>query len=108
MNCPQRLLCTVYVTTSAGLALTAVQEFRHGPLWAAFLFGVAGLVPLVAVVREVENPEPAAPPRRAPRPGPDEIVRASLRAACCEPWWTSCGTQHDAGCRSRPSRRSAA
>ncbi|MFF7445412.1 MULTISPECIES: hypothetical protein [unclassified Streptomyces] len=110
MNCPQRLLCALYVTTSAGLALTTVVEVSHGPWWAACLFAVASLVPLIALVRETEPREPAAGPRlRGTGPGAtDAVVRAELDAACCEPWWTSCGTQHDVACSRRVPRSSAA
>lgn len=30
---------------------------------------------------------------RRPRPGRD--ARRALQDACCEPWWTSLGTDHD-------------
>lgn len=110
MNHLQRLLGALYVTTSAGLALTTVLEFRHGPWWAAGLFAVASLVPLVAAVRESEARASAAGPRlRGVETGADDdVVRAELDAACCEPWWTSCGTEHDVTCPRRVPRSSAA
>ena len=110
MNCPQRLLCALYVSTSSGLALTTVHEFRHGPWWAAGLFAAAGLVPLVAVVREADPRAPVAERRlRGLGAGTDDdVVRTELDAACCERWWTSCGTEHDAACPHRVPRSSAA
>ncbi|MFJ4199716.1 hypothetical protein ACIP2Y_08785 [Streptomyces sviceus] len=38
----------------------------------------------------------------------DDIVRAELDTACCERWWTSCGTDHDSACPRRVPRSSAA
>ncbi|MCX5329329.1 hypothetical protein [Streptomyces sp. NBC_00140] len=110
MNCPQRLLCALYVSSSSGLALTTVHEFRHGPWWAAGLFAAASLVPLVAVVREAEPRAPATERRlRGVGPGTDDdVVRGELDAACCDRWWTSCGTEHDAACPHRVPRSSAA
>ncbi|WP_320779962.1 hypothetical protein [Streptomyces sp. CRN 30] len=114
MTRSSRLLCALYLATSTGLAWTAVLEFRYGPLWAAAAFAGASMVPVVAVVRETESAEPDRPPRAAPRTGPrgsaaaDALVRAELAAACCERWWTSLGTDHDARCARRLPRSSAA
>lgn len=110
MNCSHRLLCALYVSTGAGLAWTAVLQFRHGPMWAACLLAAASLVPVIAVVREAELRE------AVPRPGlrgvelgaDEDVVRAELDAACCERWWTSCGTDHDSACPHRVPRSSAA
>ena len=43
-------------------------------------------------------------PRRPARY--DARVDQALAAACCEPWWTSCGIQHDLTCPNQ--HRSAA
>ncbi|GAA3207552.1 hypothetical protein MTQ10_06620 [Streptomyces sp. XM83C] len=113
MSWSSRFLTVLYVTTGAGLAWTAVLEFRHGPVWASCLFGAAGLVPLIAAVREsvlcdlrraVRRAGEAAAPDAV---GTEAVVRAELEAACCERWWTSLGTDHDAGC-AHGSRRSSA
>jgi hypothetical protein len=110
MNQLQRLLCALYVGTSAGLAWTTVLEFRHGPWWAACLFGAASLVPLVAAVRESEPGTPAAEGglRGVECAADEDVVRIELDAACCERWWTSCGTDHDSACPHRVPRSSAA
>ncbi|WP_405865107.1 MULTISPECIES: hypothetical protein [unclassified Streptomyces] len=111
MNRSGRLLCALYITTSGGLAWTTVLEFHYGPRWAAFLFAAASLVPVIAVVRETligELRSPAAGPRRPARPAADEIVHGELYAACCERWWTSLGSDHDATCPHRMRRSSAA
>ncbi|MEU9553993.1 hypothetical protein [Streptomyces fumanus] len=108
------LLCALYLATSTQLAWTAVLELRFGPPWAAALFGAASLVPVIAVVREtVLAEERRAAGRRAGRTAPvrrpaEAEVRAHLDTACCERWWTSCGTDHDTGCARRVRRNSAA
>ncbi|MEY9997848.1 hypothetical protein ABIE67_009967 [Streptomyces sp. V4I8] len=114
MNWSARLLCVLYVGTSAGLACTAGIAFGHGPVWVACLFVVASVVPLIAVTRESVIGE-----RR--RRLTDEalrtdrgsavvewIVAGELDAACCERWWTSLGRDHDPVCRYRLPRGSAA
>ncbi|MEU6142860.1 hypothetical protein ABZ848_21115 [Streptomyces sp. NPDC047081] len=111
MNRSGRLLCALYLATSCGLAWTTFLETLHGPAWAACLFAAASLVPVIAVVRETlihELRTAAAGPRRPVRSAADEIVREELDAACCERWWTSLGTDHDAACPHRIPRSSAA
>lgn len=115
MNRSPGLLSALYLTTSTGLAWTAVLEFRYGPLWAACLFAAASLVPVIAVVREsviCEQRRTVADLRKRARGSgegsADLIVRAELDAACCERWWTSFGTDHDATCPRRVPRSSAA
>lgn len=111
MNRSGRLLCALYLATSGGLASTTVLTFAHGPRWAAFLFAAASLVPVIAVVRETLIRDLRAActgPRRPARSAADDIVREELYAACCERWWTSLGTDHDAGCPHRIPRSSAA
>ncbi|MFE6282453.1 hypothetical protein [Streptomyces sp. NPDC057877] len=34
----------------------------------------------------------------------DDTVTTALNSACCEPWWTSAGTEHDPACP-RQARR---
>ncbi|MEV6961062.1 hypothetical protein AB0M97_18070 [Streptomyces sp. NPDC051207] len=115
MNRYSRFLSTLYVLTSGLLAWTAVLQYRYGPLWAGLLFTAAGLVPTVAVVRESvigdqerALAELAAGPRRPGERVADAIVHAEFGAACCERWWTSLGTDHDAACAHRAPRSSAA
>ncbi|MEJ8672449.1 MULTISPECIES: hypothetical protein [unclassified Streptomyces] len=114
MNCSSRLLCVLYIATSAGLAWTSVLEIRYGPAWAACLFAAASLVPVIAVVRETVIGEQrrwllelAA---RAGRAGDaaEAIVRAELDSACCERWWTSLGSEHEVTCRHWMPRSSSA
>ncbi|MEV0981458.1 hypothetical protein [Streptomyces sp. NPDC049915] len=105
MSWSARALCALYVVTSAGLAWTAVLDFGHGPARAGCLFSAASLVPLIALVRETESPGCGG----GARPDATEaLVRAELGAACCERWWTSLGTSHDAACRHRTHRSNAA
>ncbi|MEV1084161.1 hypothetical protein AB0I98_39140 [Streptomyces sp. NPDC050211] len=118
MHASHRLLCGLYVLTSAGLAWTAVLELLCGLVWAALLFTAASLVPVIAVVRETVLHDErrtvaalraqAAAARGRGDGAADEIVRSELYAACCERWWTSCGTDHDASCPHRIPRSSAA
>lgn len=111
MNRTGRLLSALHLATSCGLALAAVQELRHGPWWAAALCAAASVVPVVAVVREtVIEDLLRAGARREGRVFrvTGDIVRASLDAACCERWWTSLGTAHDAACPHGVPRSSAA
>ncbi|GGS64875.1 hypothetical protein AB0E75_05200 [Streptomyces griseoviridis] len=114
MTRSSRLLCALYLATSTGLAWTAVSEWRYGPPWAAAVFAGASVVPLIAVVREADLAEPRRAPVRPPRApdaasgAADALVRAELDGACCERWWTSLGTDHDAGCGRRVPRSSAA
>ncbi|WP_324788238.1 hypothetical protein [Streptomyces sp. H51] len=126
MNRSGRLLSVLYLATSGGLAWTTLLEFRHGPLWAGFLFAAASLVPVIGAVREsvvtdlcraaAEPVGPGGPPGHggpggsggSGGPGADAIVREELDGACCERWWTSLGSDHDATCRHRVPRGSAA
>ncbi|MEU6547847.1 hypothetical protein [Streptomyces sp. NPDC046859] len=115
MNCSSRLLCLLYLATSAGLAWVTVLEIRYGPVWAACLFAAASLVPVIAVVRETVIGEQDQLLRESAAPAgrigdaAEAIVRAELDAACCERWWTSLGSEHDLTCRHRmPDRSSAA
>jgi hypothetical protein len=115
MNRSAGLLSALYLATSTGLAWTGVLALRHGPPWAACLFAAASLVPVIAVVRECvicdQRHALAEMWRRAAGPGAggaDDIVRAELDTACCERWWTSCGTDHDSTCPRRVPRSSAA
>ncbi|MFK0125835.1 hypothetical protein ACWEQW_04760 [Streptomyces nigra] len=114
MNCSSRLLCLLYLATSAGLAWITMLEIRYGPVWAACLFAAASLVPVIAVVRETVIGEQDQQLReltaRAGRGGEaaEAIVRAELDAACCERWWTSLGSEHDLTCRHRSPHRSSA
>ncbi|MBC2905493.1 hypothetical protein [Streptomyces cupreus] len=122
MNCSSRLLGALYVTTSSGLAWTAVLEYRYGPMWAACLFAAASIVPVIGLVRESvigdQRRALAEWGRRAAAPVPsgagrdmdaaEDIVRAELDGACCERWWTSLGSDHDRTCPHRIPRSSAA
>lgn len=113
MNRSAGFLSALYLATSTGLAWTAVVALRHGPPWAACLFAAAALVPVIAVVRESvlgdQRRALAEMHRRTVVLGAtDDIVRAELDTACCERWWTSCGTDHDSTCPRRVPRSSAA
>ncbi|EGX55352.1 hypothetical protein SZN_33361 [Streptomyces zinciresistens K42] len=114
MNRSSRLLCLLHAATSAGLAWVSVLQLRHGPLWAASLFAAAGLVPVIAVVRETVIGEQrrliVELVTRSVRRGDatDAIVRAELDSACCERWWTSLGRAHEATCRRRLPHGSSA
>ncbi|MFF7640646.1 hypothetical protein [Streptomyces canus] len=118
MNRSAGLLSALYLATSTGLAWTAVLALRSGPPWAVCLFAAASLVPVIAVVREsvlcdqrralAETRGRSAVPDGPDTEAADDIVRAELHTACCERWWTSCGTDHDSTCPRRVPRSSAA
>ncbi|MDH6589283.1 hypothetical protein M2161_008389 [Streptomyces sp. SAI-133] len=116
MNRSAGLLSALYLATSTGLAWTAVHALRHDPPWATCLFAAASLVPVIAVVREsvlCEQRRALAETRGRPDgagagAADDIIVRAELDTACCERWWTSCGTDHDSTCPRRVPRSSSA
>ncbi|MBN0042600.1 hypothetical protein JS756_00430 [Streptomyces actuosus] len=112
MTWSSRMLSTLYVTTSAGLAWTADLQFRHGLAWAGCLFGAGCVVPVIAVVREsvlcdlrraVGRRGSGSPATRTRACGTEAAVRAELGSACCERWWTSLGTDHDMACREQSS-----
>ncbi|MGC0343513.1 hypothetical protein [Streptomyces sp. SLBN-8D4] len=118
MNRSAGLLSALYLATSTGLAWTAVLALRSGPPWAVCLFAAASLVPVIAVVREsvlcdqrralAETRRRVAVPEGPGAGAADDIVRAELDTACCERWWTSCGTDHDSTCPRRVPKSSAA
>ncbi|WP_020134693.1 hypothetical protein [Streptomyces sp. 351MFTsu5.1] len=118
MNRSAGLLSALYLATTTGLVWTAALTLRDGPPWAACLFAAASLVPVIAVVREcvicdqrqtlAEMRRTAAAPGDPGAEAADAIVRAELETACCERWWTSCGTDHDSTCPRRVPRSSAA
>ncbi|MEU0941515.1 hypothetical protein ABZ379_01785 [Streptomyces canus] len=118
MNRSAGLLSALYLATSTGLAWTAVLALHSGPPWAVCLFAAASLVPVIAVVREsvlydqrrtlAEMRKWATVPQGPGTRAADDIVRAELDTACCERWWTSCGTDHDSTCPRRVPRSSAA
>ncbi|MGW0418986.1 hypothetical protein [Streptomyces sp. NPDC003015] len=115
MNRSAGLLSALYLATSTGLAWTAFLTLHQGPPWAACLFAAASLVPVIAVVREsvLQDQRHALAEMHARVDGPgagaaDDIVRAELDTACCERWWTSCGTDHDSTCPRRVPRSSVA
>ena len=114
MSWSGRLLCVLYVATSAGLACTAGIAFESGSAWVACLFAAASAVPLVAVTRESLIGELrfrlAEEGRRKERSSAvvEWVVRGELDAACCERWWTSLGQDHDTVCRHWLPRSSAA
>jgi len=118
MNRSAGLLSALYLATSTGLAWTAVLALRTGPPWAVCLLAAASLVPVIAVVREsvlcdqqralAEMRGRVAAPEGPGAQAADTIVRAELDTACCERWWTSCGTDHDSACPRQVPRSSAA
>lgn len=118
MNRSAGLLSALYLATTTGLAWASVLALRDGPPWAACLFAAASLVPVIAVVREcvicdqrralAETRGPVLAPVGLGAGAAEEIVRAELDTACCERWWTSCGTDHDSTCPRRVPRSSAA
>jgi hypothetical protein len=75
------------VTTLLAVTLTAVLALPTGV--------VIGWRHHAAAVRV----ERAIRPTRRPIGLEDGVIRVALAAACCETWWTSAGTEHEADCR---------
>lgn len=109
-----RVLCVLYGAVSLWLIFCTVQQARYDYGWASFLFAGSSVLPLVAIVRELELVDAReaamiiAPPRRTktgppPRRGGVE-GNAECPLGCCERWWTALGTEHDSTCPRRPQR----
>lgn len=101
-----RALCLLYVLGS-GLALHAsIASSQRSAFGYAIGFAGVDLLLLAAAAREYltadERRAAAARAERAVRPraydSAEGVVRVALAGGCCERWWTSAGTEHDAGC----------
>ncbi|WP_328439337.1 hypothetical protein OHA71_23655 [Streptomyces sp. NBC_00444] len=112
-----RPLYIVYGALLAWLAYCAIQSARNDATWACVMFVLASGLAIVAFVREGELEDALRreavraerDARAGVRPTTDAIDAAAavaLAAACCEPWWASCGAKHDATCPNQ--HRSAA
>ncbi|MFE0132425.1 hypothetical protein ACFWY6_12760 [Streptomyces sp. NPDC059037] len=111
-----RALCSLHGAVLAWLAYCAMQSARNGATWAVLLFAAASLMTVIAVIRETEltderrtaavRAERVARLRAHAEEDVAALARIELAAACCEPWWTSAGTDHDPACPN--SQRSSA
>jgi hypothetical protein len=107
-----RGLWLLYAAAAGLTARCAAVSARHGAWWYAAGLAVTALLLAVAVGREyvaADNRRAAAVrAERAARqrtvdalmPGMRRLADAfvladALDTACCERWWTSCGTDHD-------------
>lgn len=119
-----RSLCSLHAALFVLLAFCAVQQFRYGDAWAAFVFAAASIVPVIAVARETElavmreteladrqrsvvNRPECAPRRRWSAENAAALARVELAAACCERWWTSAGQSHETTCPTNDHRSAA-
>ncbi|MWA07797.1 hypothetical protein [Streptomyces sp. BA2] len=119
-----RTLCSLHAALFVLLAFCAVQQFRYGDVWAAFVFAAASIVPVLAVARETElavmretelangqravvNRLERATRRRWSVEDAAALARVELAAACCERWWTSAGQSHETTCRTYDHRSAA-
>ncbi|MFF8656782.1 hypothetical protein [Streptomyces huasconensis] len=110
-----RPLCAAYGALAVWLAYCAVQTARNGAPWPTAVFVIASGLAVAAVAREGEldealrreavHAERAARTRRRTlafeqelADAIDQVAATALAAACCEPWWTSCGFHHDPTC----------
>ncbi|MEV0441843.1 hypothetical protein AB0I84_06030 [Streptomyces spectabilis] len=103
-----RSLHLAYGALLAWFAYCALQCAANGAAWAAATFAVAAVVAAVATWREglledALHREAVHTQRQAwlARPQLDTTECAAavaLAAACCETWWTTCGTGHDPAC----------
>lgn len=111
MSRGSRTLTALYSLTALWLSFCTYQTAGDVPFWSTCFMLAAGLIPIVAVVREVDITElrEQAGVRTAHRNEHAEAVaRAELDAACCERWWTSFGTDHDPECEHQTPRSNAA
>jgi hypothetical protein len=103
-----RGLWLLYAAAAGLTARCAAVSARHGAWWYAAGLAVTALLLVVAVGREyVAADERRAAAIRAERaarlraaralaPGMRRLADAiALDTACCELWWTSCGTDHN-------------
>jgi hypothetical protein len=63
---------------------------------------------LDAPPQNAEKQRALTPSNHTGRTAADDTVRAEADTACCERWWTSCGTDHDTTCPRRVPKSSAA
>jgi hypothetical protein len=93
-----RCLSTAYGALLVWLAYCAVQSALNGAVGACLAFLIGSLLAVTAFIREgaLEDAlhREAVQAERDARPADT----TPAVAACCEPWWTSCGFDHDPTC----------
>lgn len=100
-----RALYLAYGAQFCWLAVTAVYAAYQHALWACGAFALGSALTVVAfmregaledaLLREALRAERAARPTPAAEDAIDATTAVALAAACCEPWWTSAGAEHD-------------
>ncbi|MET8982109.1 hypothetical protein ABZX85_41655 [Streptomyces sp. NPDC004539] len=106
MTPTERALRWLYLFAGAFITHCAVVSVRRGTPWyGAAFFLAAGLMVAAAVRDYLDADERRTAAVRAERAAriralADEremrrTADAALSRACCERWWTSCGTDHD-------------
>ncbi|MET7293031.1 hypothetical protein ABZS79_12955 [Streptomyces griseoloalbus] len=118
MSRGSRTLTVLYAAVALWLSFCTVRTWGTVPLWSSLAMAAAALAPVVAVVRETviadERRTVAVLREREGRraawrdAAAAALARSEVEAACCERWWTSCATEHDAGCAHRTSWGSTA
>lgn len=108
MSRTAHVLCWAYLLGAALTTYCATTSAQHSaPGYAAGLGTVAVLL-VTATVRELLaagerslaaiNAERAVRARAHRYDSAEGVARVAMAAACCEPWWTSAGAEHDADC----------
>lgn len=103
-----RTLYVAYGALLPWLGYCAIQTGRTGTWWATSTFAAAAVLTVIATLRESQLEDAlrreavhAGRQERLDRPPLDTTECAAamaLAGACCERWWTSCGTEHDPAC----------
>lgn len=98
-----RVTCVVHGAAFVWLAYCAVQQARYGSGWAVWLFALAAITQVAAVLRESDRSDRARVrvlrPVEAALPTEDaeqlDEAVLGLANACCDQWWTSMGGAHN-------------
>ncbi|WP_037686971.1 hypothetical protein [Streptomyces aureocirculatus] len=108
-----RALHAAYGALLSWLGYCTFQTVRTGDHAAAATFAAAAVFTVIATLREGQledalrreavHAERNARTARPPLDTTECAAALALAGACCERWWTSCGTNHDPTCPTSPS-----
>ncbi|MGY6019555.1 hypothetical protein [Streptomyces spinosirectus] len=118
MNRASRSIISVYLAVVFWLGFCTVATFGDVPAWSTATMAAASAAPILGAIRELDLRDTrrhlAVLKEREARQAAhaDEAAEhqanAELLDACCERWWTSCGTDHDDTCPHHTPRSNAA